>query len=225
MSYRMIIDTLFFDMDGVIVDSNPAIIQAWSETRKEYGYAVPNQIEITNYILGASHHYTLAHLFPNESDMEKQIIQSKVNKREERIDCDLIAGVKTFLYQLKQKPIKLGLVTGSWPEKIHHVLTRHQLELFDCIISRQDVAKGKPDPQPYLLAMHRLNALPEHTLVFEDADNGIQAALAAGTHCIAVNNHNHSELLSINDFTDCSIGDQQPVFCFNNSQEGIRIRK
>lgn len=216
------ITTILFDLDGVIIDSNPVIIDAWCITAKEYGVDI-TQEQIDQFIIGASHKYTLEKIFPGFSEEDKKAIHSRVDRREEQANCHLIEGVSEFLSALHRCPVNIGMVTSSWPEKIHHVLRQHHLDYFQCIISRHDVVKGKPDPQPYLLAMEKMQATPVSTLVFEDSDNGIRAALAAGTHCIAVNNDHFNHIHCISSFSQLSVARDQLIYRFASGGCGVKL--
>ena len=215
------INTILFDLDGVIIDSNDAIVNAWKTTAREYGCDIsPEQIE--KYIIGASHKYTLENIFPHFSPEIRALIHKKVDQREAEAECVLINGLKPLLFQLKNCPVNIGIVTSSWPEKINNVLDQHNLHIFSCIISRHDVVRGKPDPLPYTTAIERLKTRPELTLVFEDSDNGIISALSAGAHCIAINNANNTDILSVRDFNDITVSEKPLDYHFLGSTQGLR---
>ncbi|MDR7343417.1 HAD superfamily hydrolase (TIGR01509 family) [Pantoea alhagi] len=217
------IKAVLFDLDGVIIDSNQAIINAWVTTAQEYGYNL-TQDDIDNYIIGASHHFTLQHILPGETEVVRKTFHQKVDRREEEANYVLIKGVREFIFQLKKSTVKIGLVTSSWPEKVGSVITQHQLNVFDCIITRNDVSKGKPDPQPYQMAIEKLNIDPEFALAFEDSNNGIASASSAGIKSIAVNNKTAKSFASISDFTEITVGQGNLLCKFYGEQNGIRWR-
>lgn len=218
------INTILFNLDGVIIDSGQAIINAWKTTAEEYGYTLTPQ-QIDKYIIGASHQYTLGNIFAHHSEEMRQSIHQKVERREAEAHCELIKGVKPLLSELQRLPIKLGIVTSSWPDKIYNVLDQHNLHLFNCIISRHDVVRDKPDPMPYLKAMEMLNSKPELTLVFEDSDNGIFSALSAGTHCLAINNSGNRDVTSVKDFTELSLNKDDFSYGILGTHSGIKINR
>lgn len=216
------INTLLFDLDGVIIDSNQTIVEAWINTAEEYGCTL-SPLQINKYIVGASHQYTLENLFPHHSKEMRQSIQQKVLRRESEAQCELIRGLKSFLRELQQLPLKLGIVSGSWPEKIHNVLTQHDLQGIDCIISAREVASSKPEPLPYLTALARMNSKPELTLAFEDSDNGIVSALSAGAHCIAINHPHCHDVVSVKDFTRLSLDKHDFSYGVLGTNIGLKI--
>lgn len=215
-----VIKAVMLDLDGVIIDSNPAIVNAWVTTAKEYGYQLTNE-EVKKYIIGASAEYTLGNIFQKENSAVRKDIHKKVDKREEQANYILINGVKDFIRGVFSHNIKVGIVTSSWPEKIANVIRQHNLHFFSAIVSREDVTHGKPDSEPYLLAMHKLGVEPEHSLVFEDSNNGISSATDAGALCISVNNPS-SGMPDIRDFTNVRTSDN-PHYYFYASRFGIEI--
>lgn len=217
------IKAVLFDLDGVIIDSNQTIIDAWTKTAEEYGYKL-SQRDIDNYIIGASHTFTLEHILPDQPEAVRKAFHRKVDRREEAASYALIKGVRRFISQLEKSEVRLGLVTSSWPGKVNTVLQQHQLNVFDCIITRNEVSRGKPDPLPYRTAIERLNIEPAFSLVFEDSNNGITSALAAGMHCIAVNNRTDKSLACITDFTEITVGQDNLLCRFYGENHGIGWR-
>ena len=83
--------------------------------------------------------------------------------------------------------IPLAVVSGSSRESVEASLTTlHLLDRFDALVCAGDYTKGKPDPEPFLLAASRLKVDPKSCLVFEDAELGVQAATAAGMASVLV---------------------------------------
>jgi len=92
-----------------------------------------------------------------------------------------------LLRQARQSCQKVGLATMSYCPQVRKVLKILKLEdHFDFVASRDDVEKGKPDPEIYLLVSHELGFPPEECLAIEDSPAGVQAAVNAGMACIAV---------------------------------------
>ncbi|MGD8760343.1 MAG: HAD family phosphatase [Anaerolineales bacterium] len=92
-----------------------------------------------------------------------------------------------LLSQAQQTGCRTALATMSTCRQASRVLDILGLaEAFDFVATRDDVERGKPDPEIYHLVANELNVAPEHCLVIEDSPSGVQAAVAAGMHCIAV---------------------------------------
>ncbi|AZA08379.1 HAD family hydrolase [Corynebacterium pseudopelargi] len=99
----------------------------------------------------------------------------------------LLAGAKELLRTLHEHGIKLALASGTVRELVEPILQRNNvLDLFDAIITSEDTAMGKPDPQGFLLAAQELQVPPNKTLVIEDSKAGVLAAQAAGMDVISV---------------------------------------
>ena len=94
-----------------------------------------------------------------------------------------------LLHRVRQQGIRSGLATMSTAEQARIVLEVLCLrEAFDCVVTCEDVPSGKPHPDIFLLAAHRLHVPPDECLVVEDSAPGVRGALAAGMWCVAVPN-------------------------------------
>lgn len=106
---------------------------------------------------------------------------------ENSADYDSIPGVSQLILALAAINIRVGIVTSGWREKIDKIMA--MLNIQNCIsviVERNDVARGKPFPDPYLLGAKRLMLSPSETLVFEDSISGITSAVKAGAYCVAI---------------------------------------
>ena len=99
-----------------------------------------------------------------------------------------IEGAKEFLEELKSKNHLTALVTSSDNDKLDNLFNKlpELKTYFDVIVSANDNVKGKPNPDPYILAAEKLDIEPEKCIVFEDAIAGIEAGLAANMYVIAL---------------------------------------
>jgi HAD superfamily hydrolase (TIGR01509 family) len=94
-----------------------------------------------------------------------------------------------LLHRVRQQGIRTALATMSTAEQAYVVLAVLGLHKeFDCVVTCQDVPNGKPHPDIFLLAAHRLHVPPDECLVVEDSVPGVRGALAAGMWCVAVPN-------------------------------------
>jgi beta-phosphoglucomutase-like phosphatase (HAD superfamily) len=99
--------------------------------------------------------------------------------------------VVTVVRALHDCGVTLAITSSAVGDAIDEILHRFEIRsCFDLIVEGRDVAKGKPDPEPYLLTAERLGIDPAHVIVFEDATVGVLAAKAGGMYCIAVRNPN-----------------------------------
>ena len=106
----------------------------------------------------------------------------------------------TFLHYLKQKNYKICLCTNNATDVVNHILKHKQMTpYFDYVITSQQVTRSKPDPQMYLEALHNVNLKAEECVIFEDTENGVQAAKNAGIDVIVVSDKEKRK------FADCPI--------------------
>jgi len=107
-------------------------------------------------------------------------------------DPEVIRGARwphnvSLLEEARASSCKVGLATMSHCQQVRRVLDILELsDAFDFVASRDDVEKGKPDPEMYILVARELDVSPEESLVIEDSPAGVRAAMAAGMSCIVV---------------------------------------
>jgi len=177
----------FFDMDGTLIDSKPVIELAWTTVATKYGVNI-SPYELEHHVHGRSGQYTLSYLFGRFTEIEQKRIKEEVDLIEERAPTALILGVRHTLNYLKENGVKIGLVTASWPERINFILDYHNLhDFFSCVISRDDVKNGKPDPEGFQLCSKKLKVPIEKCIIFEDSFSGLEAGLRSGAKCIGIN--------------------------------------
>ncbi|WED25332.1 HAD family phosphatase [Vibrio sp. DW001] len=187
------IEAALFDMDGTLIDSKPIIEQAWRCVAQEYGIEL-NRATIEQHVHGRSGNYTRDFLFKHLSIKERHIAKGKVDAIEETSKPRLINGVINTLTMLREKGIKLALVTASWDSRIEFILSLHGLHhYFDCVVSRSDVKHGKPHPESFLLASKRLHCNIQNCVVFEDSLSGLESGIQSGAKCIAIGHLDYSE--------------------------------
>lgn len=95
-------------------------------------------------------------------------------------------GVFELLVKLKQKGIKLGLVSSGNRIRINKTTPQNIVSQFDAVVTGEEVDKPKPDPEPYQKCLSKLQVSPSNAIVMEDSPLGVESAKAAGCYCIAV---------------------------------------
>lgn len=180
---------IIFDMDGVLVDSEPVIEAAAIAGLKEYGVdAETEDFEPfigkgeDRYIGGVAEKYGLEY----KTEMKDRVYEIYLDIVEEEIK--LYSGVKGVLERLEEEGFNLGLASSADLIKIKANLKVAGIprEKFAVILSADDVENTKPDPEIYEMAAQKLNADPENCLVLEDSLSGVEAARAAGMDCLGV---------------------------------------
>lgn len=178
------IKCVLFDMDGVVIDTESQYDIFWSQMSGKYNTGIPNFEKV---IKGTTLHNILAKYFSELSEEETNILVNKLDEYEVNMQFNEIPGAFTFIKELKEQSIKIGLVTSSLGKKMDAVYDKlHFDKIFDTVITGTDVTKSKPDPQGYLLAAERLGMKPEDCVVFEDSFAGIEAGKAAGMTVIGL---------------------------------------
>ena len=108
-------------------------------------------------------------------------IKQKYTREEILRSCTPVFEKEFMVHQLKRDGYKLAVCSNSIRESVELMLRGSGiLELFDCVLSNEDVKQAKPDPEMYLMAFQRLGVKPEEAVVVEDAPHGIEAAKRSG---------------------------------------------
>jgi len=183
------INTVIFDMDGVIVDGMPYHIKSWKDALSTIDiYASDLDIYLMEGMTGRE----TMEVFVKKSEISiSDETADKIIKLKRKIFNDiftvkLIKGIKDLLLELKDRQYNLALVTGTRLEVVKKVLQVGLENIFEVIVAGEMVNKGKPDPEPYLKAVDELNATKENCIVIENAPAGITSAKSAGLTCFAV---------------------------------------
>jgi len=181
---------IIFDMDGVLVDSEPFIIKAVIKALAEFDLKIA--AEDFHPFTGTGEKNCIRGMAKNHNfpiDIEK------ATKRTYDIYLELIRGnlkplpgVKEFITECKQLGKKISVATSADMRKAAGNFAELKIppETFDAIISGNNVKHTKPAPDIFLLAAEKMGVDPKDCLVIEDALSGIQAAKAAGAKCLAI---------------------------------------
>jgi len=183
---------ILFDFDGLILDTETTIFQAWAEKFKEYGQEL--LLKEWAEILGKS----IDHLGPIEGfingfsdESKRNEILQEVKQREMELihQKKPLPGVEDLINKAKDHELKLGIVSSSDQEWVHsHLIRLGLMDYFDHTTCADEVEIAKPDPSLYNLGLEKAELEPENVLVLEDSPNGVLAAKRAGLFCIAVPN-------------------------------------
>jgi HAD superfamily hydrolase (TIGR01509 family) len=184
------IEAVVFDMDGVIVDSE----QVWDDVReqlaKERGGRWHDRAQADMMGMSSPEWSCYMHdvigLPESPEEINDEVVRRMLDRYAER--TPLIDGAVEAVRRLAPK-FRLGVASSSNRPLIAAVLERAAIaDLFDTVVSSEEVARGKPAPDVYLEAMRRLGAEPARTAAIEDSSNGIRSAHAAGMHVITLPN-------------------------------------
>ncbi len=192
------LEGLLFDFDGLILDTETTIFQAWEEKFREHDQEL--KIEDWAEILGKS----AKELGPIErfldtvgdEDKQKKVFEEVSRKEQVMLgEQKPLPGAVDLIKKAKRAGIKLGIVSSSDRQWVHsHLLRLDLLAHFDHTSCSDDVVEAKPDPALYHLGLEKMGSKPDKVLVLEDSPNGVLAAKRAGLYCIAVPNRITSQV-------------------------------
>lgn len=206
------IKAFIFDMDGVIIDSEPIHLEIDLETAKHFGIGLTKE-EIDQYVgMTNPEMWGIIKKKYNLSPPAEEIVNVQMEKKlklMDTLDIDPISGIPELLEELRSHRITVGLASSSPMVFIEKVLEKFGIRhYFSCVISGEEMARGKPAPDIYLEASKVLDIPPEQCMVLEDSRNGVMAAKSAGMRCIGFANPNSgSQDLSAADVVVKSIHD------------------
>jgi HAD superfamily hydrolase (TIGR01509 family) len=179
---------VLFDMDGLIIDSEPLWFEVESDVMTRLGgvWTPADQEALLGSSLDLAVRYFLerARVPADPAEVGEWMIGGIVAKIMEH-GVKIMPGAAELVAAVADAGLPYALVTSSQRRFVDAVLARTGLE-FPVVVTGSDVTRGKPDPEPYLLAARRLGVPPGQCLVLEDSLTGVTAAEAAGCFVVAV---------------------------------------
>jgi len=187
------IKAVVFDMDGLLIDSEPFWRQSHQAVLARHGHHVTE--EDVRAAAGkrtadqvAVWQERFGFVEPSNQTMTDQIVDAVIASIHKH--GQPMAGVDSLVKDLHTHGIPMAVASSSSMRLIEVVLERLGIRQYmQAVHSGEDEARGKPFPDVFLSTARTLGVAPEHCLVFEDSLNGVKAAKAAGMHCIAVPEH------------------------------------
>ncbi len=184
---------VFFDMDGVLFDSMPGHAKAWKYAFETVGVQFSEYDAYLNEgRTGAStiDNAFMTSLGRHSTEEEiKRLIKTKSRQFETYPPAKPISFTKELAEKIKKEGIVSSVVTGSGQNSLFNTIEEFYPSLFnkDRMVTAFDVKYGKPNPEPYLMALEKANVQPHQAIVIENAPLGVQSGVAAGIFTIAVN--------------------------------------
>lgn len=188
---------VLFDMDGVVIDTHEAVTDFWLKLADKH-HVTLSEDHFHADIYGVPAGHTFNAFFPFLSDIERQTILDNLTEYEAYQTYIEVKGVTALLRALHEHHVPTALVTSANNEKVAKVMTQLKLnDLFTTKVTVNDITRGKPHPDGYLLAAQRLQVAPERCIVFEDSVSGSKAGLAAGAVCVGIRPSHQDVLLAM----------------------------
>lgn len=180
---------VLFDLDGVLVDSTPAVARVWSWWARKHGFDPENTVRIAH---GRPSIATIRELLPSaDYDAENREVE-----RREIEDVEGVIPLPGALELLTALPLDRWAIVTSCTKRLAYVRIRAAgLPEPKFIVTSDDITRGKPDPEPYIKGANALSLAPEDCVVIEDAPAGIRAGKAAGARVVALQTTERDELL------------------------------
>ena len=178
---------ILFDFDGTLVNTNDVIVASWQHTYKHYlGHEVP--VEHITACFGEPLLLTMAREFPGVDPKESaEVYRSFQVENADRL-VTIFPGIKELLAELKEAGYVLGIVTSRTRESALRYMDMFDItSYFNDLVTCDDTTVHKPNPEPLLLAMSRLEAVPEESLMIGDSPFDIKCANNAGVDSVMVN--------------------------------------
>ncbi len=187
------IRAVIFDMDGVIVDSEPLHIEAEKQILRKYGVEISTdelrtytgttaEFEFTDLIRKYRLNTTVDRLFREKETILFRLLEEQTKP---------IKGVVRLIKSLKRHGLKLAIASSGHRKLVHYFLKRLRIaNHFDSVICAEDITRSKPDPEIFFKAAKSLGLDPAECTVIEDSTLGVEAAKSAGIKCLAFRNPN-----------------------------------
>lgn len=185
------IKAILFDMDGVLIDAKDWHYEALNRALAHFGYTISRESHLSTFdglptrqkLIMLSSSRALPEGLRGFLNALKQAYTLEISNQL----CKPHFNHQYALSRLKKDGYLLAVCSNSVRQSIEAMMSLSALSTYlDLIVSNQDVAKGKPDPEMYLKAMKSLNVNPNECLILEDNEHGIQAAVASGGHLLRI---------------------------------------
>ena len=217
MSHKL--EAVIFDMDGVIVDSNPVHKRILHEFCKKYGKKLSDNY-IRENLFGRTNQEWIPNVFGPLTDEQIEILADEKEtlfRKQFNPKKYVVPGFIDFLNLIKQEEIQTVVATSAPPENVDYILDELSIKnLFEAVLDSSHFTKSKPHPEPYLKAAKTVGSSIHNCIVFEDSISGVKSGLSAGAKVVGITTtHTRDELnlcqLVIDDFTKIITSDLEKL--------------
>jgi pyrophosphatase PpaX len=176
---------VLFDLDGTVIDSGAIILASMRHAAKEVLKTDVSDEQLMAAVGGPGLEAQMRTIAPDRVDELVSVYRAHNEPLHDELKC--CAGMEDVLLRLKEEGRRLGIVTAKRHETVELAFARLPIEhLFETVVGGDDTKRHKPEPEPLLLALDRLDARPEEAAYVGDAPFDVKAAKAAGVHAIGV---------------------------------------
>lgn len=181
---------VIFDMDGVIINSEPLHHKVEREIVEELGGKLSDE-EVASFVGTTDYNMwsKIKKKFNFKLSVEELIEMKKERFMKEIDEIQLVPNFIDFMLSLYKKGYLMAIASSNNRKIVDTIVNKFQLyKYMKFIISGEEVKRSKPDPEIFLTAAKKMNVTPSDCIVIEDATNGVKAAKAAGMKCIGLKN-------------------------------------
>jgi len=195
-------NAIIFDFDGVVFDSEKIHLEACNTVLRAFGFSISEEVYFQHYV-GLSDNEMFPLILQNNDvkytnrdikfirEMKVKVYQAIINESK---SLEGFLNVKDFICLYSNKIENLAICSGSTKIEVETVLNKIEKgelkKYFKYITTIEDVKRGKPSPEGYLLTAERLGVHPENCLAIEDTEKGASGAKAAGMQVVALSINN-----------------------------------
>ena len=181
---------VIFDMDGVLVDTNPFHVQKWEALLTEYGIAFDRKA-LPKQVLGPGNDPTLRHFFGERLTADdRQRLSEELEARFRRAfapHAKPLPGVERLIAECHGQGVLVALASAAMSKNVFFILDALKLRpYFHAILTGDEITQSKPHPEIFSKTALKLGILPADCVAIEDSFVGIEAAKRAGMKCVAV---------------------------------------
>jgi HAD superfamily hydrolase (TIGR01509 family) len=183
-------EAVIFDWDGTLADTRRAVVASFQKALKEINCAISDEFIERRIGIGSAETFREI-LRSTKTRFDEALIKRLVEKKIQA-EIELSSEVKLFpgaleLLKALQGKVRLGLASMNNRRVINHMLNKMNIRrFFDAVLTAEDIAQSKPNPEIFLKCATKLKSAPSDCVVVEDSIFGVEAAKAAKMRCIAV---------------------------------------
>jgi sugar-phosphatase len=207
-------DALLFDMDGTLISSMESVVRCWTRWSQEYGISAEEFARVQLH--GRPAVEIIAGLLPAGQVQEALARIEQLEVEDVPGGVSVLPGTKELLASL---PDSGWAVVTSATRRLAEARLHEAGIQPPLLIAADDITRGKPDPEPFLLAAAKLGAGPARCVVFEDAAAGLESGRAAGMRTVALTTTHEREELS----ADVVVADLASVSALATAADGLTV--